>query len=100
AFATDICRVYRESYNLFVCNGIAYNHESPRRGENFVTRKITSTAARIAGGSKEVLRIGNPDSKRDWGYAPEYTDAMWRIMQQDSPGDYVLATGQLWSVKE
>ena len=100
AFAADICRVYRESFGLFVCNGIAYNHESPRRGENFVTRKITSAAARIAEGSGEILELGNLDAERDWGYAPEYVDAMWRMLQQDCADDYVLATGTSTSVRE
>jgi len=91
---------YRETYGLHASNGILFNHESPRRGENFVTRKITRTVARIASGSKEVLAIGNLDSCRDWGYAPDYVDAMWRILQQETPDDYVIATGQLHSVRE
>ncbi|MBX3736140.1 MAG: GDP-mannose 4,6-dehydratase [Candidatus Didemnitutus sp.] len=93
AFATNLGRVYRDSYGLFVCNGIAYNHESPRRGENFVTRKISLAAARIARGRQKELTLGNLDVTRDWGYAPEYVDAMWRMLQQEKPGDYVLATG-------
>ena len=91
---------YREAYNLFVCNGILFNHESPRRGETFVTRKITRAAARIKAGLQETLLLGNLHSKRDWGYAPEYVEGMWRMLQQDKPGDYVLATGETHSVKE
>jgi len=100
AFATNLCRVYREAHGLFVCSGIAYNHESPRRGENFVTRKITAAAARIASGSPEVLELGNLDSARDWGWAPEYVAGMWRILQQQAAGDFVLATGVLTTVRE
>ncbi|MBA4137812.1 MAG: GDP-mannose 4,6-dehydratase [Opitutus sp.] len=94
AFATNLCRVYREAYGLFVCNGIAYNHESPRRGENFVTRKISLAAARISRGQQTELSLGNLDAQRDWGYAPEYVEAMWRMLQQPSADDYVLATGE------
>jgi GDPmannose 4,6-dehydratase len=94
AFATNLCRIYRDAYGLFVCNGIAYNHESPRRGENFVTRKITLAAARIARGQQADLSLGHLDAERDWGYAPEYVEAMWRTLQQEKPGDYVLATGE------
>jgi GDPmannose 4,6-dehydratase len=100
AFSASICRVYREAHGLFVCNGIAYNHESPRRGENFVTRKITATAARIAAGEDQVLELGNLSAQRDWGYAPEYVDAMWRMLQQTEADDYVLATGTLTSVRD
>lgn len=100
AFATNLCRVYRESFGLFVCNGVAYNHESPRRGENFVTRKIVTTAARIAAGSGEVLELGNLDAERDWGFAPEYVEAMWRMLQQDMADDYILATGTSTSVRD
>jgi GDPmannose 4,6-dehydratase len=100
AFATNLCRVYREAHGLFVCSGIAYNHESPRRGENFVTRKITAAAARIAAGSTEVLELGKLDSGRDWGWAPEYVEAMWRMLQQKSAHDLVLATGVLTTVRE
>lgn len=100
AFATQMGQIYRESHGLFVCNGIAYNHESPRRGENFVTRKIASAAARIRAGGEEVLALGNLDAARDWGYAPEYVDAMWRILQAERADDYVLATGQLCTVRE
>jgi GDPmannose 4,6-dehydratase len=91
---------YRESYDLFACNGILFNHESPRRGETFVTRKITRALARIQAGLQEKLFLGNLDAKRDWGYAPDYTDAMWRMLQQDEPGDYVVATGEMHTVRE
>ena len=91
---------YRESYGIHASNGILFNHESPRRGETFVTRKITRAAARIAHGKQEVLRLGNLSAERDWGYAPEFTDGMWRILQQDKPGDYVLATGEKHTVRE
>jgi len=100
AFATQLCRVYRQAYGVFACSGIAYNHESPRRGENFVTRKITLGAARIKAGRQSVLHLGNLDAKRDWGYAPEYVVAMWRMLQADQPREYVLATGQACSVRE
>lgn len=91
---------YRESYNLFACNGILFNHESPRRGETFVTRKITRAAARIKEGLQNKLSLGNLSAKRDWGYAPEYVEGMWRILQQDDPDDYVLATGESHTVRE
>ena len=91
---------YRESYDLFACNGILFNHESPRRGETFVTRKITRALARIQAGLQDKLFLGNLDAKRDWGYAPDYTDAMWRMLQQDRPDDYVVATGEMHSVRE
>lgn len=91
---------YREAYNLFACNGILFNHESPRRGETFVTRKITRAVAAIKKGKQEKLTLGNLDSKRDWGFAPEYCEGMWRMMQQDKPEDYVLATGETHTVKE
>ena len=91
-------RNYREAYGLFACNGILFNHESPRRGETFVTRKITMAVARIAAGLQEELYLGNLDARRDWGYAPEFTDAMWRMLQADEPGDYVVATGTSYSV--
>ena len=91
---------YRESYDLFACNGILFNHESPRRGETFVTRKITRAAARIKQGVQEKLTLGNLDSLRDWGYAPEYCEGMWRMLQQDKPEDFVLATGKQHSVRE
>lgn len=91
---------YRESYGIHASNGILFNHESPRRGENFVTRKITRSVARIRLGLEETLRLGNLNAKRDWGYAPEYTDGMWRILQQEEPDDYVLATNETHSVRE
>lgn len=91
---------YRESYNLFACNGILFNHESPRRGDNFVTRKITIAVANIMAGKQEKLSLGNMDAKRDWGYAGDYVEGMWRILQQDKPGDYVLATNETHTVRE
>jgi GDPmannose 4,6-dehydratase len=91
---------YRESYNIFACNGILFNHESPRRGETFVTRKITRSLARIKAGLDDSLYLGNLDAKRDWGYAKEYVEAMWLMLQQDKPDDYVIATGETHSVRE
>ena len=91
---------YREAYNIFACNGILFNHESERRGETFVTRKITRAAGRIKLGLQDKLILGNLDSKRDWGYAPEYVEGMWRILQADSPDEYVLATGETHTVRE
>ena len=91
---------YREAYGLYACNGILFNHESPRRGETFVTRKITLAAARIKLGLQDKLTIGNLHAKRDWGYAPEYCEGMWRMLQQEKPEDFVLATGETHSVKE
>ncbi len=91
---------YREAYNLFACNGILFNHESPRRGETFVTRKITIAAARIKLNLQEKLSVGNLHAKRDWGYAPEYVEGMWRMLQQEIPEDFVLATGETHTVKE
>jgi GDPmannose 4,6-dehydratase len=91
---------YREAYNLFACNGILFNHESPRRGEGFVTRKITLAAARIKLGLQKSLALGNLNAQRDWGYAPEYCDGMWRILQQELPEDFVLATGVTHTVRE
>ncbi|MCX7018163.1 MAG: GDP-mannose 4,6-dehydratase [bacterium] len=91
---------YREGYNMFACNGILFNHESPRRGEDFVTRKITKAAARIALGLQDKLILGNLDVKRDWGYAPEYVRAMWLMLQQETPEDYVIATGETHTVRE
>jgi GDPmannose 4,6-dehydratase len=91
---------YREAYNLYACNGILFNHESPRRGETFVTRKITRAVAAIKKGKQESLTLGNLDSKRDWGYAPEFCEGMWMMMQQKTPEDYVLATGETHTVKE
>jgi GDPmannose 4,6-dehydratase len=100
AFATNLCRVYRESYGLFACSGLSYNHESPRRGENFVTRKITTSAARIKAGKQDCLRLGNLSAQRDWGFAKEYVEAMWRMLQQSEPAEYVLATGVATSVRD
>jgi GDPmannose 4,6-dehydratase len=91
---------YRESYNMFACSGILFNHESPRRGETFVTRKITRAVARIKAGLQDKLYLGNLTSKRDWGYAKEYVEAMWLMLQQDKPDDYVIATGETHSVQE
>ena len=91
---------YRESYNLHASNGILFNHESPRRGETFVTRKITRAVARIKAGVQKKLYLGNLDAKRDWGYAPEYVEAMWMMLQQDTPDDYVIATGETHSIRE
>jgi GDPmannose 4,6-dehydratase len=91
---------YRESYDLFACSGILFNHESPRRGETFVTRKITRAATRIKHGLQEKLYLGNLDAKRDWGYAKEYVEMMWLMLQQDQPGDYVIATNETHTVKE
>lgn len=91
---------YREAYNLYACNGILFNHESPRRGENFVTRKITRAAVAIKEGVQDCLYIGNLDAKRDWGYAPDYVYAMWLMLQQDKSGDYVIATGETHTVRE
>jgi len=91
---------YREAYNLFACNGILFNHESPRRGETFVTRKITRAAARIKEGLQEKLLLGNLNAKRDWGYAPEYVEGMWLMLQQQKPNDYILATGENHSIRE
>ena len=96
----DLTRNYRESYNLFACNGILFNHESERRGFEFVTRKITSTVARIKNGLEKELRLGNLEAKRDWGYAGDYVKAMWLMLQQDKPDDYVIATNETHSVKE
>ena len=91
---------YREAYGLFATNGILFNHESPRRGETFVTRKITRAVARIKAGLQDRLYLGNLDAKRDWGYAPDYVEAMWRILQAPEPGDFVIATGEQHSVRE
>jgi len=91
---------YRESYGMFACCGILFNHESPRRGETFVTRKITRAAAHIKRGLQQSLFMGNLDAQRDWGYAPEYVEAMWRMLQQDTPGDYVVGTGEMHSVRQ
>ncbi len=91
---------YRESYDMFAVNGILFNHESPRRGETFVTRKIVRGLSKLAAGHDEILYLGNLDAKRDWGYAPEYVEGMWRMLQAPVPGDYILATGETHSVRE
>jgi GDPmannose 4,6-dehydratase len=91
---------YRESYGMFACNGILFNHESPRRGETFVSRKITRAAARIKLGMQDKLFLGNLDAKRDWGFAGDYVEAMWRMLQADTPDDYVIATGEMHTVRE
>jgi len=100
AFATQLAQVYRDSYGLFVCNGILYNHESPRRGENFVTRKIARAAARIVRNLEAELVLGNMESQRDWGCAQDYVQAMWLMLQHHTADDYVVATGELHSVRE
>lgn len=97
-YAYWMVRNYREAYGMFACNGILFNHESPRRGETFVTRKITMAVAAIATGQAKELYLGNLEARRDWGFAPEYTDAMWRMLQADEPDDYVVATGTSYSV--
>lgn len=99
-YAYWTCVNYRESYDMHISNGILFNHESPRRGIEFVTRKITDSVARIYHGLESELRLGNLDAKRDWGFAGDYVDAMWRMLQQDKPGDYVIATGETHSVEE
>ena len=91
---------YREAYNIFACNGILFNHESPRRGEDFVTRKISMAVAKIFAGKQEKLSLGNLDAKRDWGFAKDYVEGMWLILQQDKPDDFVLATGETHTVRE
>ena len=96
----DLTRNFREAYNLFACNGILFNHESPRRGFEFVTRKITSTVSKIKLGIENELRLGNLDAKRDWGFAGDYVKAMWLMLQQDEPDDYVIATNETHSVRE
>ncbi|MEE2937407.1 MAG: GDP-mannose 4,6-dehydratase [Planctomycetota bacterium] len=100
AFATQMVRLYRDSFGCFACNAICYNHESPRRGESFVTRKISRAAAAISLGQQDQVALGSLDAKRDWGYAPEYVDAMWRMLQQPEPDDFVLATGETHRVQD
>lgn len=95
-----ITKIYREAYGMFACNGILFNHESPLRGLEFVTRKISNAVAQIALGIKKKLKLGNLEAKRDWGYAPEYVESMWLMLQQDEPDDYVIATNEAHSVKE
>jgi GDPmannose 4,6-dehydratase len=99
-YGYHLVRIYREAYGIFACNGILFNHESPLRGLEFVTRKITNSVAKIKLGMQKKLYLGNLDSKRDWGFAPDYVEAMWLILQQDSPDDYVIATGETHSVME
>jgi GDPmannose 4,6-dehydratase len=99
-FAHNICRNYRESYKMYICSGILFNHESPRRGETFVTRKITMAAAKIKLGLQDKLYLGNLEAKRDWGFAGDYVKAMWLMLQQEVPDDYVVATGETHTVKE
>jgi GDPmannose 4,6-dehydratase len=95
-----ITKNYREAYDMFAVNGQLFNHESPRRGETFVTRKITMAVANIVKGTQKEIWMGNLDSIRDWGYAPEYTDGMWRMLQADEPEDFVLATGTAYTIKD
>ena len=99
-FAHQICVNYREAYGLHISNGILFNHESPRRGETFVTRKITKAAVRIRAGLQKELLLGNLEAKRDWGYAKEYVEAMWLMLQQETPDDYVVATGETHTIKD
>ena len=99
-YAHWITKNYREAYGMFACSGILFNHESPRRGETFVTRKITQGLSRISVGLQKVLYLGNLNAKRDWGHAKDYVEAMWLMLQQDEPDDYVIATGQQYSVKD
>jgi GDPmannose 4,6-dehydratase len=99
-FAHHMTRNYRDGYGIFACSGILFNHESPRRGETFVTRKIAHAAARIKRGLQQKLYLGNLEARRDWGYAPEYVEAMWLMLQQDKPNDYVIGTGESHSVEE
>lgn len=99
-YAFWITKNYREAYNLFACNGILFNHESPRRGETFVTCKITRAVARIQAGIQDKLYLGNLNAKRDWGYAPDYVEGMWLMLQQEQPDDFLLATGETHSVRE
>lgn len=100
AFAYYITQNYREAYNLFACNGILFNHESPRRSENFVTRKVTLSLAKMKNGYQDKLILGNLDAKRDWGYAKDYVEAMWLMLQQESPDDYVISTGKTHTIRE
>lgn len=99
-FAHNMTATYRKSYDMYSCSGILFNHESPRRGENFVTRKITKAAARIKLGKQDVLELGNIDTHRDWGFAGDYVEAMWLMLQQDRPQDYVISTGETHTVRE
>ena len=99
-YAHWMTKNYREAYGIFACSGILFNHESPRRGETFVTRKITMAAARIAAGLQDELWMGNLDAARDWGYAKEYVEAMWMMLQAEEPDDYVVATGTTYTVRD
>ena len=99
-YGYNMARIYRDAYGLFCCNGILFNHESERRGKNFVTRKITESLPRIRDGKQSKLYLGNLDAKRDWGYAPDYCEAMWLMMQQEEPDDFVIGTGEAHSVRE
>lgn len=99
-FAHNMTATYRKSYDMYSCSGILFNHESPRRGENFVTRKITKAAARIKLGKQDILELGNIDTHRDWGFAGDYVEAMWLMLQQDKPQDYVISTGETHTVRE
>lgn len=99
-FAHQICKNYRAAYNMYICNGILFNHESPRRGKTFVTRKITRGISAIMAGKADKIYLGNLEAKRDWGYAKEYVEAMWLMLQQDEPDDYVIATGETHSIRE
>ena len=99
-FAHDITRNFRESYDLYACTGILFNHESPRRGIDFITRKITTAVAKISLGLQDYLEVGNVDAKRDWGFAGDYVEMMWKMLQMDTPEDYVIATGETKSVKD
>ena len=99
-YAYYMAQNYRDGYGMFACNGILFNHESPRRGETFVTRKITRAIAGIVSGKEKYIYMGNLDARRDWGYSPEYVEAMWQILQQEKPGDYVIGIGESHSVQE
>ncbi len=99
-FSHSLCKIYREAYGMFICNGILFNHESPRRGKTFVTRKITTGIAAILSGKADKIYLGNLDAKRDWGFAKEYVEAMWLMLQQEKPEDFVIATGETHTIKE
>lgn len=99
-FAHHLCKIYREAYGMFICNGILFNHESPRRGKTFVTRKITTGIAAILSGKQDKIFLGNLEAKRDWGFAPEYVEAMWLMLQQEKPDDFIIATGETHSIRE
>ncbi len=99
-FSHQICKNYKNAYGMFICNGILFNHESERRGKTFVTRKITRGIASILAGETEKIFLGNLEAKRDWGYAPEYVEAMWLMLQQDKPDDYIIATGETHTIRE